>query len=108
GGNMQGLIRTAHDRASAWPAIVHGERVVVRRLRGVGYGAMQLNPSHPWLFQIQGATWNTMLEVGGLDVRAIKLDSGAAKVECYLPPPRAAETIEVSGCAVGLRLHPPR
>src|SRR5712691_9388862 len=108
GAGMQGLIRTAPDRASAAPAIVHGERVVVRRLRGVGYGEIELNPRHPWRFQIQGATWNTVLEVGGLDVRAIKLDSGAAKVECFLPRPRGVVPIEVSGGVVGLNLHRPR
>ncbi len=108
GTDMQGLIRTAPDRASAAPAIVHGERVVVRRLRGVGYGEIELNPRHPWRFQIQGATWNTVLEVGGLDVRAIKLDSGAAKVECFLPRPRGVVPIEVSGGVVGLSLHRPR
>jgi AcrR family transcriptional regulator len=106
--DMQELIRTAQDGASAAPAIVRGERVVVRRLRGVGYGEIELNPRHPWRFQIQGATWNTVLEVGGLDVRAIKLDSGAAKVECFLPRPRGVVPIEVSGGVVGLNLHRPR
>lgn len=108
GADMLGLIRTAPDGASAAPAIVHGERVVVRRLRGVGYGEIELNPRHPWRFQIQGATWNTVLEIGGLDVRAIKLDSGAAKVECFLPRPRGVVPIEVSGGVVGLSLHRPR
>jgi AcrR family transcriptional regulator len=108
GTDMQGLIRTAPDGASAAPAIVRGERVVVRRLRGVGYGEIELNPRHPWHFQIQGATWNTVLEVAGLDVRAIKLDSGAAKVECFLPRPRGVVPIEVSGGVVGLSLHRPR
>ncbi len=108
GTDMQELIRTAGDGASAAPAIMRGERVVVRRLRGVGYGEIELNPRHPWRFQVQGATWNTVLEVGALDVRAIKLDSGAAKVECYLPRPRGVVPIEVSGGVVGLSLHRPR
>jgi TetR/AcrR family tetracycline transcriptional repressor len=108
GNDMQELIRAAGDGASAAPAIVRGERVVVRRLRGVGYGEIELNPRHPWRFQIQGATWNTVLELGGLDVRAIKLDSGAAKVECFLPRPRGVVPIEVSGGVVGLSLHRPR
>ncbi|HSS93767.1 MAG TPA: TetR family transcriptional regulator [Candidatus Dormibacteraeota bacterium] len=108
GMEMDGLIRAAHDRTSAAPAIVRGEKVVVRRLRGVGYGEIELNPRHPWRFQIQGATWNTLLEGGGLDVRAIKLDSGAAKVECFLPRPRGVVPIEVSGGTVGLTLHRPR
>ncbi len=108
GTDMEGLIRTAHDQASAAPAIVRGERVVVRRLRGVGYGEIELNPRHPWRFQIQGGTWNTVLDIGGLDVRGIKLDSGAAKVECFLPRPRGVVPIEVSGGVVGLTLHRPR
>jgi TetR/AcrR family tetracycline transcriptional repressor len=108
GSDMQELIRAAQDGASAAPAIVRGELVVVRRLRGVGYGEIELNPRHPWRFQIQGATWNTVLEVGGLDVRAIKLDSGAAKVECFLPRPRGVVPIEVSGGVIGLSLHRPR
>jgi TetR/AcrR family tetracycline transcriptional repressor len=107
GADMQGFIRTAPDRASAAPAIVRGERVVVRRLRGVGYGTIELNPRHSWRFQIQGATWNTVLQMGGLDVRAIKLDSGAAKVACFLPRPRGVVPIEVSGGVVGLSLHRP-
>lgn len=107
GSDMQGLVRSARDRASASPAIVSGERVVVRRLRGVGYGEIELNPRHPWRFQIQGATWNTVLQVGSLDVRAIKLDSGATKVECFLPRPRGVVPIEVSGGVVGLTLHRP-
>lgn len=107
GSEMQGLIRAAHDRTSAAPAIVRGERVVVRRLRGVGYGEIELNSRHPWRFQVQGATWNTVLEVGALDVRAVKLDSGAAKVECFLPAPRGVVPIEVSGGVVGVALHRP-
>jgi hypothetical protein len=107
GSDMLGLIRTARDRATAAPAIVRGETVVVRRLRGVGLGEIELNPAHPWRFQIQGATWNTVLEVAGIDVRAIKLDSGAAKVECFLPAPRGIVPIEVSGGVVGLTIHRP-
>ncbi|SRR6266851_2903691 len=49
-----------------------------------------------------------VLEVGGIDVRAIKLDSGAAKVEITLPRPRGVVPIEVSGGVVGLNIHRPR
>ena len=105
--DMEGLIRPAHDNSSAAPAIVRGERVVVRRLRGVGLGELELNPRHPWRFQIQGGTWNTVLDAGALDVREIKLDSGAAKVECFLPRPHGVVPIIVSGGVVGLTLHRP-
>jgi len=107
GTGMQTLFRVAHDRTSAAPAVVRGETVIVRRLRGVGVGEIELNPRHPWRFQIQGATWNTVLDVGAIDVREIKLDSGAAKVECFLPKPRGVVPIIVSGGVVGLNLHRP-
>jgi AcrR family transcriptional regulator len=105
--NMEALIRVPSDAATASPAIVRGETVKVRRLRGVGLGEIELNPRHPWKFQIQGATWNTVVDAGALDVREIKLDSGAAKVECFLPRPRGVVPIIVSGGVVGLTLHRP-
>lgn len=104
---LETLIRVPHDPAATAPAIVLGETVKVRRLRGAGHGDIELNPRHPWRFQIQGPTWNTVLDVGGLDVREIKLDSGAAKVECFLPRPRGAVPIIVSGGVVGVNLHRP-
>jgi hypothetical protein len=107
GSDMESLIGVPHDPASAAPAIVRGETVKVRRLRGVGFAEIELNPRHPWRFQIQGPTWNTVLRVGGLDVREIKLDSGAAKVECFLPRPRGVVPIVVSGGVVGVSLHRP-
>lgn len=105
--DMQGLIRAAHDRTVASPAIVRGETVVVRRLRGVGLGEIELNPRHPWRFQIQGATWNTVLDADGIDVREIKFDSGAAKVEVFLPMPRGIVPIDISSGVVGVTLHRP-
>jgi hypothetical protein len=104
---METLIRVPHDPAAAAPAVVRGETVKVRRLRGVGRGDIELNPRRAWRFQIQGPTWNTVLDVGGLDVREIKLDSGAVKVECFLPRPRGVVPIVVSGGVVGVNLHMP-
>ncbi len=105
---MQTLFRVPHDRRTAAPAVVRGETVIVRRLRGMGEGEIELNPRHPWTFRIQGPTWNTTLDVGGLDVREIKMDSGAARVECFLPEPRGVVPIIVSGGVVGVKLHRPR
>jgi TetR/AcrR family transcriptional regulator, tetracycline repressor protein len=105
--DMDTLIRVPHDLAAASPAVVRGETVKVRRPRGVGHGEIELNPRNPWRFQIQGPTWNTVIDAGGLDVREIKLDSGAAKVECFLPRPRGVVPIIVSGGVVGVTLHRP-
>jgi AcrR family transcriptional regulator len=104
---MQDLIRVAHSRSSAAPAVVRGKTVVVRRLRGEGFGEIELNPHHPWRFQIQGATWNTKVDATGLDVREIKFDSGAAKAEVFLPMPRGVVPIDVSSGVVGITLHRP-
>ena len=106
--DMQALIRVPPGQSGAAPAVVRGERVVVRRLRGVGRGEIELNPRRAWKFKVQAPTWNTVLDVGGLDVREIHVDSGAAKVECFLPRPRGVIPIEVSGGVVGLTLHRPR
>ena len=107
GSDMDTLIRVPHDPAAASPAVVRGETVKVRRPRGVGHGEIELNPRHPWRFQIQGPTWNTVIDAAGLDVREIKLDSGAAKVEAFLPRPRGMVPIIVSGGVVGVTLHRP-
>jgi hypothetical protein len=104
---METLIRVPHDPTSASPAVVRGETVKVRRLRGVGYGEIELNPRHPWRFQVQAPTWNTLMDLGGLDVREIKVDSGAAKIECFLPVPRGVVPIDISSGVVGVSLHRP-
>jgi TetR/AcrR family tetracycline transcriptional repressor len=107
GSDMEALFRVPHDRKTTAPAIVRGETVIVRRLRGVGEAEIELNPRNPWTFRIQGPTWNTTLDVGGLDVREIKMDSGAARVECFLPEPRGLVPILVSGGVIGVKLHRP-
>jgi AcrR family transcriptional regulator len=107
GDDMETLIRVPPGASAAAPAIVRGETVKVRRLRGVGHATIELNPSRPWRFQIQGPTWNTVLNAGGLDVREIKLDSSAARFECFLPRPKGVVPIIVSGGVVGVTLHRP-
>ena len=104
---METLIRVPHERSTAAPAVVRGETVIVRRLRGVGRGEIELNPRRSWKVRVQAPTWNTVLEVGGLDVREIHVDSGAAKVECFLPRPRGVVPIHISSGVVGVVLHRP-
>ncbi len=106
--DMQGLIRVPPDQSGAAPAVVRGEQVVVRRLRGVGRGEIELNPRRPWKFKIQAPTWNTVLDVGGIDVREIWIDSGAANIECFLPEPRGVVPIHVSSGVVNVAMHRPK
>ena len=106
--DMQTLFRVPHDQSAAAPAVVRGEIVVVRRLRGAGHGEIELNPRRPWRIQVQAPTWDTVLDVGGLDIRNIHVDSGATKVECFLPRPRGVVPIHISSGVVGVTLHRPR
>ena len=106
--DMQGLIRVPSDQSGAAPAVVRGEQVVVRRLRGVGRGEIELNPRRPWKFKVQAPTWNTVIDAGGLDLREIWIDSGASNIECFLPEPRGVIPIHVSSGVVNVSVHRPR
>jgi AcrR family transcriptional regulator len=105
--DMQTLFRVPHDQVAAAPAVLRGETVVVRRLRGIGFGEIELNPRRPWRFHIQAPTWNIRLDVAGLDVREIKVDSGAAKLVCFLPRPRGVVPIHISGGVADVGIHRP-
>lgn len=107
GSGMSGLIRVAHDPTAASPAVIRGDRVIVRRLRGGSQGELELNPATVWRFQVQAPTWNTVLNLPGLDVCEIHIDSGAVRVECILPPPRGVVPIDISSGVVGVRLRRP-
>jgi TetR/AcrR family tetracycline transcriptional repressor len=108
GYDMDALVRLPADRSAAAPAVIRGETVVVRRLRGVGRGELELNPRRAWRFHVQAPTWNTLLDLGGLDVRAVHIDSGAAKVEIFLPQPSGVVPIHISSGVVDVALHRPR
>jgi AcrR family transcriptional regulator len=103
--DMQALIRVPPDQATAAPAVVRGEQVVVRRLRGVGRGEIELNPRRPWKFKVQAPTWNTVLDASGLDVRELWVDSGAVNLECFLPEPRGIVPVHISSGVVNVALH---
>ena len=106
--DMNALVRVPPDQSGAAPAVLSGEQVVVRRLRGVGKGELELNPRRPWTFKVQAPTWNTTLDLAGLDVRRIHVDSGAANLECFLPSPRGVVPIQISSGVVNVAIHRPR
>lgn len=106
--DMGSLFRVPHDQSGAAPAIVQGEAVVVRRLRGTGHGEIELNPRYAWRFKVQAPTWNTVLDLAGLDVREIHVDSGATKIEAFLPQPRGVVPLHISSGVVSVNVHRPR
>jgi AcrR family transcriptional regulator len=107
GAVVEGLARAARSGGAAAGVVATGSDVVVRRPRGTHQADVELNPLHPWLIRVKGGTWNTRLLLTGLDVREIKLDGGATRVEGVLPPPRGVVPILVSGGAVKVDLHRP-
>jgi TetR/AcrR family tetracycline transcriptional repressor len=104
GAPMEGLFRIPHDAATAAPTVVRKERVIVRRLRGGKRGEIEINPAHPWRIQVQGPTWNTLLDLRGLDLREVQVDSSASKVECLLPRPRGVVPIHISSGVIRVSL----
>jgi AcrR family transcriptional regulator len=84
-----------------------GGLVVVRNRRGGNRGAVLLNPDYMWHIKLHGATWNTTLDLSGLQISGIELDSGAGKVTCTLPAPAGVVPIRVNSGLVGVTFHRP-
>jgi TetR/AcrR family tetracycline transcriptional repressor len=85
-----------------------GNLVLVKNRRGGDHGAVELSPDHTWYFKIHGGTWNTVIDLSGLTVSGIELDSGASNVTCTLPAPKGVVPIRVNSGIVGVTLHRPR
>jgi len=83
--------------------------VVVKNRRGGNRGGIELNPRATWYFKIHGGTWNTNLNLTGLRVSGIEIDSGGGNVTCTLPTPLGIVPIKVNSGVIGVTLHrPPR
>lgn len=82
-------------------------RAVVRSRRGGNRGAVLLNPRHTWHVKLHGGTWNNELDLTGLRVSGVELDSGAGNVSMTLPAPEGVVPIKVNSGLVGVALHRP-
>lgn len=82
--------------------------VLVKNRRGGDHGAVELSPDYTWYFKVHGGTWNVVLDLSGLRVSGIELDSGTGNVTCTLPAPIGAVPIRVNSGIVGVTLHRPR
>jgi hypothetical protein len=102
---MRDVIRGVNDRSGFSPATIKDARVIVRRLRGGRNAELELNPAHPWRFHIRAPTWKTVLDLMGLEVRGVRVDSGAMQLECSLPPPKGSVPVQVSSGVVGVRFR---
>jgi AcrR family transcriptional regulator len=117
-GSWRVLIRAAAARGADLATSVGGggaasvevrpdNLVLVKNRRGGDHGAVELNPDYTWYVKIHGGTWNTVLDLPGLSISGIELDSGAGNVTCTLPRPRGVVPIRVNSGIVGVTMHRP-
>jgi TetR/AcrR family tetracycline transcriptional repressor len=85
-----------------------GGLVLARNRRGGNGGGVELNPDYIWYIKVHGGTWNTALDLSGLRISGIELDSGAGNVSCTLPAPAGIVPIRVNSGIVGVTLRRPR
>lgn len=85
-----------------------GGLVLVRNRRGGNRGGVELSPDYTWFIKVHGGTWNTVLDLSGLRISGIELDSGAGNVSCTLPAPVGVVPIRVNSGIVGVTLRRPR
>jgi AcrR family transcriptional regulator len=107
GAALDVLARPVRTRVAAASVQGDGSTVRVRRIRGTGRAVVELDPSASWSVRVNGATLDTRLELGGLSLAALKVDGGASRVEALLPRPVGVVPVDLSGGAVGIRLHRP-
>ena len=82
-------------------------RAVVRSRRGGNRGSVLLNPRFSWHIKLHGGTWNNELDLTGLRVSGVELDSGAGNVAITLPAPEGIVPVKVNSGLVGVALHRP-
>lgn len=82
--------------------------VVVRNRRGGNRGAVELSREHAWYIKLHGGTWNTTLDLSGLRITGVEMDSGGGNVTCVLPMPDGIVPIRVNSGIVGVTLRRPR
>jgi TetR/AcrR family transcriptional regulator, tetracycline repressor protein len=81
--------------------------VLVNNRKGGNHGAVELSPNYTWYFKIHGGTWNTVLDLSGLRVSGMELDSGAGNLTCTLPAPVGVVPIRINSGVLGVGLHRP-
>jgi AcrR family transcriptional regulator len=101
------VVTSAGGGGAASVDVRPGGLVVVRNRRGGNRGAVELNSEYTWYIKLHGATWNTELDLSGLRISGIELDSGAGKVTCTLPAPSGVVPIRVNSGIVGVTFHRP-
>jgi len=95
---------------------VNGGNVVVRGRGGIGFNllgrgkpsaSIALNRSIPWDVEVGGGASQDDLDLRGLDLRSLKVDSGASHLDVHLPSPRGTVGVDISGGATSVDIARP-
>jgi AcrR family transcriptional regulator len=101
------VARSLGGGGAAWLDVRPDGHVIVRNRKGGYRGAVELSPLHTWAIKVHGGTWSTTLDLTGLRVSGVELDSGAGNVRCTLPAPVGVVPVTVNSGLVNVELHRP-
>jgi DNA-binding MarR family transcriptional regulator len=60
-------------------------------------GTVALNPGVPWNIALRGGASSVDLDARGLELRGLRLDGGASKLDIWLPAPRGSVSVCIEG-----------
>ena len=81
--------------------------VLVRNWRGGRHGAVELNPAYAWDVKLHSGVWNVTLDLTGLRLKAVDLDSGSGSITCTLPAPQGVVPLTINSGIINVTLHRP-
>jgi hypothetical protein len=96
---------------------VNGGTVVVRGMGSPSFGLLPplrrtatitLNGSIPWDVQVGGGASQTRLDLRGVDLRSLTVDSGATHLDVLLPAPKGTVPVDISGGASNVTITRPQ
>jgi DNA-binding MarR family transcriptional regulator len=71
-------------------------------------GTVALNPSIPWSIVLRDGASGVTVDARGMDLRELRVDGGASKVEVCLPPPRGTVAVCVGGGVSRMQIQRPQ
>jgi DNA-binding MarR family transcriptional regulator len=84
-------------RAQSGTVTVRYKRVGLFEWGSRHSGSVALNASVPWNIVLRGGASGVDLDARGLELRGLRLDGGASKLEIWLPAPRGSVSVCIEG-----------
>jgi hypothetical protein len=84
-------------RAQAGTVTVRYKRVGLFEWGSRHSGMVALNPGVPWSIALRGGASGVDVDARGLELRGLRLDGGASKLDIWLPAPRGSVSVFIEG-----------